>query len=122
MRLPAGRVRRPGRQLRAEELVEVTWTIEAPEDGGVADVGERRRRQILRLLDEASVQGAAPTVDDLAEAIGASRSTVRRDMATLRQLGVALAHSRPPNARLNAAATPVLGQMSPRFFPSCARD
>jgi DeoR/GlpR family transcriptional regulator of sugar metabolism len=53
----------------------------------VADVGERRRRQIIRLLDEATTQGAAPTVDDLAEAIGASRSTVRRDLAALRQLG-----------------------------------
>jgi hypothetical protein len=76
-----------GRQLRAEELVDITWTVEAPEDVAAVDVGERRRRQIVRLLDEATRQGGAPTVDDLAEAIGASRSTVRRDLATLRQLG-----------------------------------
>jgi DNA-binding SARP family transcriptional activator/predicted ATPase/DNA-binding transcriptional ArsR family regulator len=88
VRLP--RVGAPtGRQLRDDELVDVTWTVEAPDDTTVTDVGERRRRQILRLLDEATRQGAAPTVDDLAEAIGASRSTVRRDMATLRQHGVA---------------------------------
>jgi tetratricopeptide (TPR) repeat protein len=76
-----------GRSLRPEELVDVVWTVEAPDDAAVADVGDRRRRQIIRLLDEATAQGAAPTVDDLAEAIGASRSTVRRDLATLRQLG-----------------------------------
>jgi DNA-binding SARP family transcriptional activator len=86
VRLP--RVDAPtGRSLRPEELVDVTWTVEAPEDVRVTDVGDRRRRQIIRLLDEASAQGAAPTVDDLADAIGASRSTVRRDLATLRQLG-----------------------------------
>src|SRR5690348_2157223 len=77
-----------GRQLRDDELVDVTWTIEAPDDVMVADVAERRRQQILRLLDEASAQGAAPTVDDLADAVGSSRSTVRRDLATLRQHGV----------------------------------
>jgi DNA-binding transcriptional ArsR family regulator len=77
-----------GRSLRPDELVEVTWTLESPDDAAVADVGQRRRRQILRLLDEAAEQGAAPTVDDLADAIGSSRSTVRRDLATLRGLGV----------------------------------
>jgi tetratricopeptide (TPR) repeat protein/DNA-binding transcriptional ArsR family regulator len=76
-----------GRSLRPEELVEVLWTVDAPEDVAVTDVGDRRRRQLIRLLDEATTQGAAPTVDDLADAIGASRSTVRRDLATLRQLG-----------------------------------
>jgi DNA-binding SARP family transcriptional activator/predicted ATPase len=76
-----------GRSLREEDLVEVTWTVEAPEDVAVVDVGERRRRQLVRLLEEATAQGAAPTVDDLAEAVGSSRSTVRRDLATLRQLG-----------------------------------
>jgi DNA-binding SARP family transcriptional activator len=86
VRLP--RIEAPtGRSLRPEELVEITWTVEAPEDVDVPDVGERRRRQILRLLDEATAQGAAPTVDDLADAIGASRSTVRRDLAALRQIG-----------------------------------
>jgi DNA-binding SARP family transcriptional activator len=78
-----------GRSLRADERVEVQWTVETPDDVTVEEVGARRRRQIVRLLDEAAQQGAAPTVDDLAEAIGASRSTVRRDLATLRQHGVA---------------------------------
>jgi DNA-binding SARP family transcriptional activator len=78
-----------GRSLRAEERVEVQWTVEVPEDVAVVDVAERRRRQLLRLLDEATRQGAAPTVDDLADAVGASRSTVRRDLATMRQQGVA---------------------------------
>jgi DNA-binding transcriptional ArsR family regulator len=78
-----------GRSLREDERVEVRWTVETPEDVAVLDVAARRRQQVLRLLDEAARQGAAPTVDDLAEAIGASRSTVRRDLATLRQHGVA---------------------------------
>ena len=53
----------------------------------IADKQERRRARILRLLEEACAQGAAPTVDSLALALGASPATIKRDLAFLRQAG-----------------------------------
>ena len=50
----------------------------------------RRRHRLQRLLTEAEAQGAAPTVDDLARALGVSRATVKRDLAALRQAGMAV--------------------------------
>jgi biotin operon repressor len=43
---------------------------------------------LRRLLAEAEAQGAAPTDDDLARALGISRRTVLRDMEALREAGV----------------------------------
>jgi len=43
---------------------------------------------LQRLLAEAQAQGAAPTDDDLADALGISRRTILRDMKALAHAGV----------------------------------
>ena len=58
-----------------------------PEDEEVRGKVQRRRYRLRRLLGEATEQGAAPTIDDLAAALGASRATIKRDLADLRQVG-----------------------------------
>ncbi len=61
------------------ERVHVVWTVLGPEDEAVVDRAERRRLALRRLLREAEEQGAAPTDQDLAAALGVSRRTVIRD-------------------------------------------
>ena len=61
----------------------VRWTVHAPEDEDIPDDLTRRRHRLRRLLDEAASQGARPTVQALAQALGVSRRTVRRDLAAL---------------------------------------
>ncbi|HIC88611.1 MAG TPA: HTH domain-containing protein [Anaerolineae bacterium] len=46
-----------------------------------------RHHRLARLLREAEAQGAHPRHTDLAQALGVSVSTVRRDMAALRREG-----------------------------------
>ncbi|MEJ5311991.1 MAG: BTAD domain-containing putative transcriptional regulator [Anaerolineae bacterium] len=79
-----------GRRLTEADCVLVTWTLHAPEDDQVHNKCARRQAVLKRLLVEASVQDAAPTDDDLAQALGVSRRTVLRDMKALAQAGVAL--------------------------------
>ncbi|MCD6555126.1 MAG: AAA family ATPase [Anaerolineae bacterium] len=86
VRLPAAGAP-TGRPLREDEFVEVTWTVSAPEDDGTTGKTARRRQRILRLLREAAAQSAAPTVAALAEALGVSERTVKRDLSALRQAG-----------------------------------
>jgi predicted ATPase/DNA-binding SARP family transcriptional activator len=76
-----------GRPLRADEQVEVTWTPAAPEDEAVSGKAARRRQRLLRLLREAEEQGAAPTVNDLVDALDVNRVTIKRDLAVLRGSG-----------------------------------
>ncbi len=76
-----------GRPLRDDEWVEVAWTVGAPEDETIPRKTARRQHRLLRLLREAAEQGAAPTVDHLAEALGVSRATIKRDLAALRRAG-----------------------------------
>jgi tetratricopeptide (TPR) repeat protein len=76
-----------GRPLRDDEYVTVAWTVATPEDEAMAVGPARRQAGLLRLLQEAADQGAAPTVGDLAAALGVSEPTVRRDLATLRRAG-----------------------------------
>ncbi|HSM02565.1 MAG TPA: AAA family ATPase [Acidimicrobiia bacterium] len=76
-----------GRTLTPDDFLQVEWTIHDPSDKDIDDRLERRRRRIVRLIDEAEQQNAAPTVDDLANAIGASSATIRRDLAALRAAG-----------------------------------
>ncbi len=79
-----------GRPLKKHEWVQVRWTIAAPEDDRIRNKTARRRHRLQRLMAEAKQQQGAPTVDDLAKALGVSRATIKRDLASLRQAGVAI--------------------------------
>jgi DNA-binding SARP family transcriptional activator/DNA-binding transcriptional ArsR family regulator len=74
-----------GRPLNDDEYTQVNWTISAPEDETISNKTERRRGRLLRLLEEARSQGAAPNYDHLAEALEVTRRTIERDMVILRQ-------------------------------------
>ena len=76
-----------GRPLREDEWVDVLWTVHSPEDDRVRGKVARRQHRLRRLLREAAAQGGAPTVEDLAAALGVSRATIKRDLAALRQRG-----------------------------------
>ncbi|MGH3443617.1 MAG: BTAD domain-containing putative transcriptional regulator [Nitriliruptorales bacterium] len=73
-----------GRRLRNEELRDIVLTVRAPEDDEVAERIPRRRARLSRLLEEATSQGAAPTIADLAELLDVSPATVRRDLEAIR--------------------------------------
>jgi hypothetical protein len=77
-----------GRSLTAEEMFTVHWTINAPEDETITPKSAQRLHRLQRLLAEATVQGAAPTDDDLAQALGVSRRTILRDIVALAQAGL----------------------------------
>ena len=79
-----------GRTLSDADQVEVAWTVATPADELIADRIERRRTQLLRLIAEAADQGGAPTVEDLAAALGSSSATIRRDLSSLRAAGRAV--------------------------------
>ena len=76
-----------GRPLEEDDLQMVHWTIEHPDDDRHVSPIDRRRQQILRLLAEATAAGAAPSMEDLAEALAVSDSTIRRDLSALRDQG-----------------------------------
>lgn len=84
-----------GRPLKETEKVEVVWTIDAgAEDQEVAvQEGQQalRRVRLQRLVDEALLQGAAATQEDLAQALQVSVRTIKRDCAALAAAGVAVA-------------------------------
>jgi tetratricopeptide (TPR) repeat protein len=86
-----------GRFLREDEYVSARWTISAPDDEAIADKAERRQYRLKRLLQQAVDQGAAPTDEDLARALGVSRRTILRDMQALAQ-----DMPRPPTRRRRA--------------------
>lgn len=72
-----------GRALTEAERVTIQWTIHAPEDKAIRGKTARRQHRLRRLLAEAEAQNAAPTDEDLAQALGVSRYTILRDMETL---------------------------------------
>lgn len=76
-----------GRALREDELVEVALTVSTPGDLDIRNRASRRQARIVRVLDEARAQGGSLTIGDLAEALGASEATIRRDLALLRTQG-----------------------------------
>jgi len=95
---PAGQVRvrlarqgvPRGRPLRADEMADVFWTIASAEDNDARAQGGKvaeRQRRIRRLCAEALAQGAEPTVEDLAAALGVTSRTIDRDIAALRAAG-----------------------------------
>jgi len=104
VRLPAASAP-TGRPLRDGEWVEVVWTVATSEDESISGKVARRRRRLLRLLREAEEQGAAPTVDDLAEALEVSRATIKRDLAGLRRAGHAV-HTRGSRSRSHVPNNP----------------
>jgi hypothetical protein len=75
------------RSLRDDELVEVTWTVRNFGDDKIVKKAARRQTQILRLLDEARIQGGAPTINHIAKVLDVDRSTIKRDLAHLRKAG-----------------------------------
>jgi predicted ATPase/DNA-binding SARP family transcriptional activator/biotin operon repressor len=75
------------RPLRDDEWIEVTWTPFASEDSQVEGKAAQRHHRLLRLLHEAGEQSAAPSVADLAVALGVTSRTVKRDLAALRAVG-----------------------------------
>jgi DNA-binding transcriptional ArsR family regulator len=83
-----------GRSLRPDELVEVIWTVDVPEQnelGQLINKAAARQERLRRLCEEAAAQGAEPTVSDLANALGVTARTVDRDIAALRAAGNVLA-------------------------------
>jgi DNA-binding SARP family transcriptional activator len=81
-----------GRPLSESEHMTVSWTVDDPADRAIQSKAARRRQRLLRLLAEAQAQGAAPTHDHLAQALGVSRRTIERDVVALRRQG----HLLPP--------------------------
>jgi predicted ATPase/DNA-binding SARP family transcriptional activator len=71
------------RPLQDDETLLVTWTVAAAEDEVVHNKVTRRHKRLLRLLEEAQTQGAAPTRKHLATALGVSVRTIERDLARL---------------------------------------
>jgi DNA-binding SARP family transcriptional activator/biotin operon repressor len=76
-----------GRPLGPHDRVSVALTLHHPTDAAIRDRVARRRRRLLRLLGEATAQGGLPTIDDLAQVLGASPVTIRRDVRALRAEG-----------------------------------
>lgn len=102
MALPpaAGVISRQLPSSHGERPVQVRWTVDAgpPDDAlrqarGAVDL---RRSRLNRLIREAQAQGASPTAQQLAEALGVSKRTVQRDLAALRESPLT-SHSPLPN-------------------------
>jgi DNA-binding SARP family transcriptional activator len=71
----------------AEDRIRILWTLDAGEADALLLEQEGkialRRQRIRRLLDEAAQQGADPTQEDLATALGISVRTIRSDLRVL---------------------------------------
>jgi DNA-binding SARP family transcriptional activator/tetratricopeptide (TPR) repeat protein len=74
-----------GRALKPDEKIVVQWTVSAAEDEAIPDRTQLRRVRLKRLLQQAEIQGGAPTDDDLARALGVSRRTILRDLQAMAQ-------------------------------------
>ncbi len=79
-----------GRPLRADEFVDVQWTVWDPADWSEPSVTERRRRRLVRLIGQALEQGALARIGDLAGVLSVSDRTVKRDLSDLRAAGTVL--------------------------------
>jgi biotin operon repressor len=83
---------RPGRAIGECKRVAVTLTLDHPDDLEALRLGVAALRQskIQRLTREAQEQEALLTQEDLARLLCASRSTIKRDIAWLRERGLAV--------------------------------
>jgi len=79
-----------GRAVHPTEIIEVVWTIHHPLDDRFATGPQLREAQLVRLTAEAEAAGAAPTIADLANVLGVSTATVRRDIERLRSTGLTI--------------------------------
>lgn len=85
-----------GRKLTPADYIDVTWTLNHPQDNAFpAHSTERRRHILLRLIAEAQTQGAVATDSDLAQALNVSRRTILRDVQALTAAG----HTLPTRRR-----------------------
>ena len=84
--LPSSSARR-GRTLTDDDWIKIRWTSSDPSDFDCPDPVANRHARMRRFVQEATHQGADPRVEDLAFALGASVSTIRRDLADLRRSG-----------------------------------
>lgn len=84
-----------GRTLADHERLTVYWTADAgPADAAIGQAAGKvalRRHRVMRLVQEAELQGARATEHDLAHALGITVRTIQSDIAALRDLGVAIA-------------------------------
>ncbi len=79
-----------GNVLKTSDYLNITWTVQDPSDQGFLNKAEARQHRLERLLTEAAQQGAAPTVNDLANALAVSAPTIKRDLASARKRGKGL--------------------------------
>lgn len=77
----------PADRKGSDDTVAVQWTVHHPDDLCIPDKKDRRKRRLIRILDEAELAGARPRLEDLAAALDASLSTLKRDLAALRNEG-----------------------------------
>jgi len=72
-----------------QSTIMVTWTVQAGEEDAVVEAHHGpvalRRHRLKRLLREAAQQGARATHRALAQALGVSVPTIRRDLRALRE-------------------------------------
>ncbi len=74
----------PGR-IAPHHPVRVTWTLHTPEDEDISDKVARRHFRLKRLLEQANQQDAAPTRQQLADALRVGVRTIERDLSILTQ-------------------------------------
>lgn len=79
----------PGQPVAACRRLTIRLTLDSPDDLTAFSQGlaALRRSKIQRLTCEAQEQGALLTQEDLARLLSTSRSTIKRDIAQLRQAG-----------------------------------
>lgn len=80
----------PGRPMKESKQIAVTLTVDSEDDLEAIrhGIGALRRVKIQRLTREAQEQGALLTQEDLTRLLCASRSTIKRDIAQLREEGI----------------------------------
>lgn len=77
-----------GRPVTEDDLVEVALTVDLDDGNDAEDRVEARQTRIRMVVEQATGQGASPTVEDLAGLLGVSVATIRRDLRALRDRGL----------------------------------